>query len=115
MKLWQKTALLCAAALLCVAAACSALLLASTRSALLDAARDGAAGRQQALAASFCELAGRYLRAAEAAVRIPDEMAGEIEAKRTLYVTNGARLPDPGQICGRAGRAGQGTPLRLCD
>lgn len=27
---------------------------------------------------------------AEAAVRIPDEMAGEIEAKRTLYVTNGA-------------------------
>lgn len=90
MKLWQKTALLCAAALLCVAAACSALLLAYTRSALLDAARDGAAGRQQALAASFCELAGRYLRAAEAAVRIPDEMAGEIEAKRTLYVTNGA-------------------------
>lgn len=63
MKLWQKTALLCAAALLCVAAACSALLLAYTRSALLDAARDGAAGRQQALAASFCELAGRYLRA----------------------------------------------------
>lgn len=46
MKLWQKTALLCAAALLCVAAACSALLLAYTRSALLDAARDGAAGRQ---------------------------------------------------------------------
>ena len=92
MKLWQKTALLCAAALLCVAAACSALLLAYTRSALLDAARDGAAGRQQALAASFCELAGRYLRAddSEAAVRIPDEMAGEIEAKRTLYVTNGA-------------------------